>query len=254
MSRTLGVIPARMNSSRFPGKPLASLLGRPMIAHVFERTAQCADLDEVVIATCDTVIATAAASFGARAVMTSASHERATDRVAEVSANDAADIIVMVQGDEPMIRPEMIAAAIAPLRAEPGLACVNLAAAIQTEQELIDPNTIKVVTAHNGDALFFSRSPIPYLGKRPYHSAIFMKQVCVIAFRRASLQQFASLPQGPLEIAESVDMLRFLENGISIRMVQTTAVTHAVDTPEDLEHVAVWMTRDSDGGAHGIRA
>ena len=131
---------------------------------------------------------------------------------------------------------------------------MNLAAAIQTEQELRDPNTIKVVTAHNGDALFFSRSPIPYAGKRPHDAAMFQKQVCVIAFRRASLQQFASLPQGPLEIAESVDMLRFLENGIPVRMVQTAAVTHAVDTPDDLEQVAVWMTRGSDGGAHGIRA
>jgi 3-deoxy-manno-octulosonate cytidylyltransferase (CMP-KDO synthetase) len=201
-------------------------------------------LDEVVIATCDVAIAQAAASFGARAMMTSATHERATDRVAEVSAQDDAEIVVMVQGDEPMIRPDMITAAIEGLQADERLACVNLAAPIRTEQELLDPNTIKVVTNRSGEALFFSRSPIPHPGLRSFGDG-WLKQVCVIAFRRTALQQFATLPQGPLEIAESVDMLRFLENGIRIGVVQTAVFTHAVDTPEDLVRVAALMAPGS---------
>jgi len=241
VTRILGVIPARMGSSRFPGKPLAKIHERPMIEHVFRGTAQCALLDEVVIATCDAEIAQAADAFGARAIMTSAAHERATDRVAEVSARDAAEIVVMVQGDEPMVRPDMIAAAIEPLRTNAGLACVNLAAPIATEQELLDPNTIKVVTTRSGEALFFSRMPIPYAGARPFRYGQFLKQVCVIAFRRGALQRFAALPQGPLEIAESVDMLRFLEHGIPVRIVPTHVVTHAVDTQQDLEHVSSLM-------------
>jgi 3-deoxy-manno-octulosonate cytidylyltransferase (CMP-KDO synthetase) len=247
MIRVLAVIPARMGSSRFPGKPLASLLGRPMIEHAFERTARCTELDEVVIATCDAEIARVAASFGARAVMTSAAHERATDRVAEVSAQDDAEVVVMVQGDEPMIRPEMITAAVEALLAAEGLGCVNLAAPIRTEQELLDPNTIKVVTNSTGEALFFSRSPIPHPGGRSFGDGSWLKQVCIIAFRRSALQQFATLPQGPLEIAESVDMLRFLENRIPIGVVQTDVITHAVDTPEDLARVAALMAPSSVG-------
>lgn len=241
MIRILGVIPARMGSSRFPGKPLMPLLGRPMLAHVFEGTAGCAMLDEVVIATCDMEIAKASFAFGARTVMTSAAHERAVDRVAEVSANDPADIVVMVQGDEPMIRPEMVTAAIEPLREDSSVVCVNLAASIRDEHELRDPNTIKVVTARTGEALFFSRSPIPHQGRRPFAQGIWMKQVCVIAFRREALQRFASLPQGPLEVAESVDMFRFLENRIPVIIVSTDVVTQAVDTPEDLARVSTMM-------------
>jgi 3-deoxy-manno-octulosonate cytidylyltransferase (CMP-KDO synthetase) len=247
MIRILAVIPARMGSSRFPGKPLASLLGRPMIEHAFKGTAQCAGLDEVVIATCDAEIASVATSFGARAVMTSAAHERATDRVAEVSAQDEAEIVVMVQGDEPMIQPDMITAAIERLLADERLACVNLAAPIRSEQELLDSNTIKVVTNRSGEALFFSRSALPHQGLRSFGDGSWLKQVCVIAFRRTALQQFAALPQGPLEIAESVDMLRFLENRIPIGIVQTDVITHAVDTPEDLARVAALMAPSSVG-------
>lgn len=245
MSRILGVIPARMSSSRFPGKPLALLLGRPMIEHVFQRTAECALLDEVVVATCDMEIVEAARTFGARAVMTSSAHERATDRVAEVSSADIADIVVMVQGDEPMIRSEMVEAAVRQLRADASLACVNLAAPIRSEDELLDPNTIKVVTDQTGDALFFSRSPIPYKGSLRFLDGRWRKQVCVIAFRRTALQQFASLPQGPLEMAESVDMLRFLENRIPVRIVHSEVNTHAVDTPADLARVAALMAPSS---------
>jgi len=244
MKRIIAVIPARMGSSRFPGKPLASLCGRPMLEHVFRRTAACTLLDEVVIATSNEEIAHIANGFGAKTAMTSATHERASDCVAEASASDPAEIVVMVQGDEPMIRPEMIAAAVAPLLEDPSLSCVNLAAPIRTEQELRDPNTIKTVIARSGQALYFSREPIPTTNARPFEVGGWFKQVCVIPFRREALQRFASLPRGPLEAAESIDMLRFLENGIPVHMVQTEINTHAVDTPGDLELVASLIEND----------
>lgn len=243
--RVVAVIPARMNASRFPGKPLAQLLGKPMLQHVFARTAACTLLDEVLIATCDAEIAERAREFGAKATMTSAAHQRASDRVAEAVANDPADLVVMVQGDEPMIEPEMIRAAVEPMLSDPSIQCVNLAAPIQSEAELLSPNTIKTAISRSGDAMYFSRSVIPTLGNRAFTEGEWFKQVCVIPFRRAALDTFASLPQGPLEIAESIDMLRFLENGIAVRMVRTHTQTHAVDTPADLELVAALMSARS---------
>ena len=226
-----------MGSSRFPGKPLVPIHGRPMIEHVYLGTAACRSLAEVVVATCDEEIAAAAKSFGARAVMTSGRHERATDRVAEVSANDAAEIIVMVQGDEPLVCPEMVDSAIRPLVSDAAVDCVNLVAPIRSDVDFTDPNTIKVVGNRSGCALFFSRQAIP-------HAAVTdrFKQVCVMAFRRAALARFAEMPQGPLEIAESVDMLRFLENGMPVHLVQTDAETHAVDCPSDIAVVAGMLT------------
>jgi 3-deoxy-manno-octulosonate cytidylyltransferase (CMP-KDO synthetase) len=241
MSRVLAVIPARMGSSRFPGKPLALLHGRPMIEHVYRGTAACALLDEVVIATCDEEIAAAASAFGARAVMTSPSHERASDRVAEVASRCEADVVVMIQGDEPMVAVAMIEAAVTPLIADPEVACTNLVAPIRTEAELRDRNTIKVVMAAGGQALYFSREPIPTLNQKRFGPEGWFKQVCVIGFRGAALARFAALPQGPLERVESVDMLRFLENGVAVHMVPTTIETHAVDTPDDLSRVEALM-------------
>ena len=246
--RILGVVPARMAASRFPGKPLAPLCGRPMIEHVYRRAAACPLLDEVVIATCDEVVAEAARRFGARAVMTAAAHERASDRVAEAAEGDEAAIIVMIQGDEPMIEPSMIAAAIEPLRADRSIACANLAAEIGTEAELLDPNTIKVVMDAGQRALYFSRQPVPTRSEPAFAPGPWFKQVCVIPFRREALESFRRLPQGPLERAESVDMLRFLEHGIAVQMVRTETATHAVDTPEDLRLVERLML------GHGPRA
>jgi 3-deoxy-manno-octulosonate cytidylyltransferase (CMP-KDO synthetase) len=238
LTRIIAVIPARMGSSRFPGKPLAPLCGRPMIQHVYERTAACARLDDVFIATCDAEIAQAAQSFGAKSIMTSPLHERATDRVAEAVAHDSAQIVVMVQGDEPMILPSMIDEAIAPLLADARVGCVNLAAVIRTEEELRSPNTIKTAASRSGRALFFSRAAIPTLHARRFVVGEWWKQVCIIAFRAAALQEFTKLPKGPLEQAESIDMLRILENDGPIQLAITRAETHAVDTPEDLRLVA----------------
>jgi 3-deoxy-manno-octulosonate cytidylyltransferase (CMP-KDO synthetase) len=242
MSRILGVVPARMGATRFPGKPLARLLGKPMLEHVYRHAAACRLLDEVVIATCDTEIAEAARAFGARAVMTAATHERASDRVAEAVAAEDADIVVMIQGDEPMIGPDMIEGAVAPLLTNPAIVCTNLAARITSEEELRDPNTIKVVMAGDGRALYFSRLPIPTGAGLTFDAGRWHKQVCVIPFRREALQRFCELPQGWLERAESIDMLRFLEHGIPVHMVTTTVRTQSVDTPEDLARVARLLT------------
>ena len=244
MSRVVAVIPARMGSSRFPGKPLAPLLGRTMLEHVFRRTTACTLVHDVIIATCDEEIARVVESFGGRAVMTSAAHERASDRVAEAAVGEDAEIIVMVQGDEPMIRPKMIADAVTALVTTPRLGCVNLATPIRTVDALRDPNTIKVVMARDGDALFFSREPIPTLSTRAFAAGGWFKQVCVIPFRRPALERFAALPPTPLEVAESIDMLRFLEHGIPVGMVLTDVDTHSVDTPCDLDSVAALLALD----------
>lgn len=246
MSRVIGVIPARMGSTRFPGKPLAPLCGKPMIEHVYARTRACTALDEVMIATCDDVIAEAGRAFGAPVVMTSAAHERATDRVAEAAGGDAAEFVVMVQGDEPMVQPGMVSAVVEALREDPSASCVNLAARIRSTSELADPNTIKVVVNASGDAMYFSRLPVPWASTQaPDADGHWCKQVCVIGFRRDALHDFARLPSGRLEALESIDMLRYLEHGRRVRIVRTEAVTRAVDTAADLAWVASAMEADA---------
>ena len=241
----MAVIPVRMASSRFPGKPLAPLLGLPMIEHVFRRSKRCSQLDEVCVATCDEEIRQVAEGFGATVIMTSASHERATDRVAEAAEHFEADVIVMIQGDEPMITPEMIDAALGPLGADQSISCVNLVHRIASQQEFLDPNTIKVVADANGNALYFSRSPIPYVNFEQTTAKIF-KQVCVIPFTRPCLQEFSRLPPTPLERAESIDMLRLLEHGRSVRLAETHVATRSVDTPADLQLVETMMKHYED--------
>ena len=242
--KAIAVIPARMGSSRFPGKPLAPLLGRPMIEHVYKRTAMSAALVEVVVATCDREIFDAAEAFGARAVMTANTHERASDRVAEAAQKTDADVVVLVQGDEPMTVPGMIDAAVAPFATDPAVQCVNLAKRIESESDFDDPNTIKVVLDRNNDALFMSRQPIPTRPKGDFAAIVAYKQVCIIPFRREALDRYASLPPTPLEIAESIDMMRFIEHGIPVRMVETVFDSQAVDTPQDLERVEALMRDD----------
>lgn len=239
----VGVIPARMGSSRFPGKPLAPILGRPMIEHVYRRVALCEQLEAVYVATCDEEIARAVDAFGGRWLMTSTEHERASDRVAEAAAELDADVVVMVQGDEPMTTPQMVAESLDPFEDE-GVRCVNLIARITSPDEFADPNTIKVVRDEEGHALFFSRAPIPAVRETTLDQVEAWKQVCVIPFRREALLEFAALPPTPLEIAESVDMLRFLEHGLPVHLVETTACTRAVDTRDDLAAVERLLRED----------
>lgn len=244
-TRIVAVIPARMGSTRFPGKPLAPILGLPMIEHVYRRTAMCTFLSDVFVATCDPEIRAATQAFGGKAIMTSAAHQRASDRVAEAAEELAADVVVMVQGDEPMTHPDMVETAVSPFRAdERGVACVNLMARIRTRDEFEDRNTIKVVTDLSGCALYMSREPIPSERLGDFDVVPAFKQVCVIPFTGEALKRFAKLPPTPLEEAESIDMLRFMEHGFKVKMVETTSPTHAVDTPEDLKRVEDLLRQD----------
>jgi 3-deoxy-manno-octulosonate cytidylyltransferase (CMP-KDO synthetase) len=236
-----------MGSSRFPGKPMAPLLGKPMIGHVFERVRSNASLMVTAVATCDREIAAYIESIGGCAVMTGSHHERASDRCAEAlqvleaQQGHRYDIVVMVQGDEPMTHPDMISEAIAPMLVDPTVQVVNLMAPIEARKEFEDRNCIKVVCDVRGDALYFSREPIP---TRARLAAIPMyKQVCVIPFRRDFLVEYTQMAPTPLEVAESVDMLRIMERGYRVRMVGTRHRTHAVDTPADLQLVARLMER-----------
>lgn len=239
--KILALIPARMGSSRFPGKPMASILGKPMIGYVYERVARSPLLDLVAVATCDKEIYDYIESIGGVAVMTGDQHERASDRCAEAmlkleQINDTKyDIVVMVQGDEPMTHPDMIGEAIQPMLDDADVQVVNLLGQIKDNAEFEDRNCIKVVCDLNFNALYFSREPIPTRCRINEISG--GKQVCIIPFRRDFLLEYMRLAPTPLEIAESVDMMRILEHGMKVRMVPTNHNTQAVDTLDDLKKV-----------------
>ncbi|MEI6300050.1 MAG: 3-deoxy-manno-octulosonate cytidylyltransferase [Betaproteobacteria bacterium] len=243
--KILAVIPARMGSSRFPGKPMARLLGKPMIGHVYERVAKNPLLTVTVVATCDREIADYIESIGGRAVMTGSHHERACDRAAEalelLEKEDGVrfDIVVMVQGDEPMTHPDMISEAVNPMRADPAINIVNLLGKIDSIAEFEDRNCIKVVCDLQGNALYFSREPIPTRYKTPV--VPMGKQVCIIPFRRDFMLEYTRMEPTPLEIAESVDMMRILEHGMPVKMVPTSHSSYSVDTPADLARVEQLM-------------
>ncbi|MBF0533143.1 MAG: 3-deoxy-manno-octulosonate cytidylyltransferase [Candidatus Omnitrophica bacterium] len=245
----IGIIPARMASSRFPGKPLAKINGTPMIGHVYFRSKLTDCLDEVYVATCDTAVRDYIESVGGKAVMTSDKHERAAERCSEAirkiedSTQRRVDIAVMIQGDEPMLLPEMIAEALRPLEEDKRILVSNLMAPITTREDHNDPNEVKVVVDRQNNALYFSREPIPSW-KKGAKTVRMMKQVCVIPFQRDFLIQFNEIPPTELEIVESVDMLRVLEHGFKVKMVPTRFVTYSVDTPEDLQLVADLMRED----------
>lgn len=237
----LALIPARMGSSRFPGKPMAPILGKPMIGHVYERVARSPLLTMTAVATCDQEIFDYIESIGGTAVMTADTYERASDRCAEAllkleaANNTHYDIVVMVQGDEPMTHPDMIAEAVQPMLADPSIQVVNLLGEIKDVAEFEDRNCIKVVYDLQRNALYFSREPIPTRCK--IDQIPMGKQVCIIPFRRDYLLEYTRLAPTPLEIAESVDMMRILEHGMKVRMVPTQHSSQAVDTPEDLQKV-----------------
>lgn len=246
----IAIIPARMGSSRFPGKPLADIHGVPMVGHVTIRTAMSKSLSATYIATCDQVIMDWASQAGLEAVMTSDTHTRCTDRTAEAmlkieqATGKKADIVVMVQGDEPMVTPGMIDAALAPMIKDPSIQVVNLMADMNSVEEFEDPNEVKVVTDLHNNALYFSREPVPSR-KKGVTVVPMKKQVCIIPFRRDYLLHFNSLKETPLEIIESVDMMRILENGDKVRMVPISERTLSVDTQADLERTREAMQGDT---------
>lgn len=237
------IIPARMGSTRYPGKPLCDIHGVTMIEHVYRRTRMSDAVDQTYVATPDEEIRKETESFGGEAIMTG-QHPRATDRVAEAAESLDADIVVVMQGDEPLVYPDMLDDAIAPVRDEDDVRVTNLAKPIHDESEYEDPNNVKVVADENRNALYFSRAPIPYIHEGTYGGAPVYHQVCVIPFERDFLFEFTSMAETELEQVESIDMLRLLENGYGVRLVETTRETYPVDTPEDHNKVNKMMADD----------
>lgn len=246
--KAIAILPARMGASRFPGKPLHPILGIPMIGHCYFRTRMVPGLAGTYIATCDQQIADYVSSIGGQAVMTSPTHNRATDRTAEAMAKiefetgERMDIIVMVQGDEPLILPEAISETLRHFD-DPDVEIVNIMSRLLTREQFEDKNNVKVVVNQNNDALYFSREPIPSPWKGVDQLPMYM-QVGVIAFRREVLIRFNSMPETTLEKIESVDMNRVLETGGRIRMVLTDAVTIGVDTLDEANEAGRLMQSD----------
>ena len=248
--KILAVIPARMASSRFPNKPMSNILGMPMIGHCYNRAILCKDLEDVYVATCDDEIFNYIKKIEGNVIMTSVSHERASDRAAEAlikiekKLNKKYDIIVMLQGDEPMVTPEMITSAVKPLINSSEILITNLYSEINNDMEFNDPNEVKVVIDKNSNALYFSREPIPSKKKGVIDGPMY-KQVCIIPFKRDFLLQYNSMDETILEKIESVDMMRILENGLSIKMIYTNNESYSVDTPSDLKNVINKMKSDN---------
>ena len=244
----IAIIPARMAASRFPGKPMATIHGMPMVGHCYHRTRLARGLAAAYIATCDEEIAEYARSIGAAAVMTATTHTRATTRTAEAmhhieaATGTRAEVVVMVQGDEPLIRPEAIAETLTHF-GDPAVDIVNIMSRLTTYEQFVDRNNVKVVVNRNNDALYFSREPIPSPW-RGIDSVPMYQQTGIIAFRRDVLARFNAMPETRLEQIESVDMNRVLETGGRIRMVLTETVTISVDTPAELEAVGELIAHD----------
>lgn len=250
--RIIAVIPARWDSTRFPGKPLTLLCGHPMIEYVYRRASRSALVDYVCIATDDERVADAVRGFGGNVRMTRDDHASGTDRVAEVAAGEDADVVVNIQGDEPLIHPDDIDAGIRPLIDECGLEMSTLAVAFVSPEEFLDPNAVKVARSENGNALYFSRAPIPYSrdvlsGEDKVYEKILenwekispkpLKHLGFYAFRKESLLRFTGLGPSPLEELERLEQLRALEDGLAIRVVEISRDAVGVDRPEDRERL-----------------
>jgi 3-deoxy-manno-octulosonate cytidylyltransferase (CMP-KDO synthetase) len=232
----LGVIPARYGSSRFPGKVLVPIFSKTMLQHVWERASQARYLTSTIIATDDERVYETARSFGATVRMTRTDHATGSDRVAEIASAYDAELIVNIQGDEPLIDPAAIDAAILPMVHEPDIPMGTLKRLIEDPRELANPNVVKVVTAFNGDAIYFSRCPIPH-ERDGNGAARHYKHIGLYVYRKDFLLSYSSLPVGPLEEAERLEQLRALENGYRIRVVETEYESLGVDTPADLERL-----------------
>ncbi|MEI6214256.1 MAG: 3-deoxy-manno-octulosonate cytidylyltransferase [Desulfuromonadales bacterium] len=240
------VIPARYASTRFPGKALAEIGGRPMIQHVYERASRASLVSRTVVATDDERIADAVRKIGGEVIMTSASHATGTDRLAEVAAGLDSDIVINVQGDEPLIDPGMLDQALKPFLDADALQMGTLKTRIKCLHDFLSPNVVKVVTDLSGNALYFSRSPLPFfrdkwkdLKDESFCSGKLLcyKHVGLYVYRRDFLLRFAAMPPGFLELSEKLEQLRAIENGVRIKVVETEFESIGVDTPEDLVKV-----------------
>lgn len=255
----VAIIPARYESTRLPGKALADIGGRPMVEHVYRRAAAARSVGAVIVATDDHRIVEAVERFGGHVCLTRATHQSGTDRIAEVAEGLDCPIVVNIQGDEPLIEPAAIDAAVAPFGREPELQMSTLRYRLEDEAEALDPNVVKVVVDRNGYALYFSRAPIPFVGERQPSSftrvgappptrsprgfalgdgsGLFYKHIGLYVYRRDFLLRFARLEPTPLERSERLEQLRALEHGFRIRAVETRHDSIGVDSEADLERV-----------------
>ncbi|HOZ49872.1 MAG TPA: 3-deoxy-manno-octulosonate cytidylyltransferase [Candidatus Hydrogenedentes bacterium] len=240
----LAVIPARYASTRFPGKMIAPLAGKPLVWHTYTRACQAASVHRAVVATDDERIADALRPLGVAVVMTRADHASGTDRIAEVAAGDSAAIVVNVQGDEPLISPATVDAAVNALLAAPEAPMSTVRRRITEPSAISDPNVVKVVCDGRGRALYFSRHPIPYIrdeADRRGDPQCHWQHIGLYVYRRDFLLRYAQMEQTPLERFEKLEQLRVLENGYSIVVADTEHRCLGVDTPEDLERVRGWI-------------
>jgi len=242
--KIVAIIPVRMAATRFPGKPLATILGLPMVEHVRRRLLLSQYLDEVIVATCDNEIMDLVRQQGGKVVHTKDTYERCTDRVAEAASTLDADVIINVQGDEPLVMPEMMKQVTRPLIDNKELDCANLVAKIVDHNEFNDSNVPKLVGNIAGELLYISREPIPSTKKTITDDYLKLKQLGIIAFRKDFLQTFSRLKPTPLELVESVDMMRAVEHGYRVKLVETKHQMIGVDVPSDVQRVEEVLSSD----------
>lgn len=243
--RVAAFIPARYRSTRFEGKPLAPICGRPMIQHVVERARMCLELTEIYVATDDERIAGCVRDIGGQAVMTREGHLSGTDRICEAADRvglDEVDIVVNIQGDQPLFHPSAVTRLVAPLMEDPSLPMSTLKCRITAREDIESPNQVKVVTDALGRALYFSRSPIPFY-RDAGSGGVFFKHLGFYGFRMHFLRRFTRLPEGRLEAAEKLEQLRALEHGFRIRVMETPYNSIEVDVPEDIRRVEAGMSQ-----------
>jgi 3-deoxy-manno-octulosonate cytidylyltransferase (CMP-KDO synthetase) len=250
--KVIGVIPARYGSTRLPAKPLLDFLGKPMVQHVVERVRAAKTVDRAIVATDDERIASVVRGFGGDVVMTSPDIRSGSDRVAAVARKVDGDIFVNIQGDEPLIAPAMIDAAVLVVRDDASVNMGTLIRPLDDPADVVNPSIVKVAVASNGDALYFSRSPIPHMRDeqdplRWISGGMLFKHIGIYVFRRAFLEVFASLPEGRLEVLEKLEQLRVLEAGYRIRTGVTEYDSVPIDTPEDVERVKGMMKKQGEG-------
>lgn len=243
--KIIGVIPARFGSTRFPGKPLALINGKPMIQHVYEQVSKSKYIDQIVIATDHEKIIKTVEGFGGQAVMTKKDHETGSDRISEVTSLVEGDFFVNIQGDEPLIDPRLIDDLIKTAQAENGRVVVTAKTQIHDHNDVANPNVVKVVTDKMQNALCFSRSVIPY--NRSNKEIDYFKHLGIYGYPKSILNEFVNLPQTPLEEVEMLEQLRLLENGYTIKVIETQYNAIGVDTPEDIEKVEKIL-----GGKHHV--
>ena len=238
LAKVVVVIPARFGSTRLPGKPLVSLAGKPMIQRVYERAKLAERADRVIVATDDQRIVKAVEGFGGEARMTRTAHRTGTERVAEVAAREGGDVFVNVQGDEPMLDPQSIDVAVNALLEEPQASISTVATLIKTPGDIMDPNVVKAVLDFDGNAIYFSRAPIPWVRDRASKIQVrHLKHLGLYVFQREALLEYPTLPQGELERIEQLEQLRWIENAWKIRVAEVQHDAVSVDVPEDVARV-----------------